>query len=139
MSKMVIALKACIFKEGRLLLVKRVPSDKVGGGTWETVGGKLDFGEKLEEALVREAQEETSLLINPTELLYATSFLTDPARQMVMLVYLATVKEGTVNLSEEHSEYKWATKEEARSLLPANIIRDFEQNNIFSLQQWEQS
>ena len=139
MSKMVIALKACIFKEGRLLLVKRVPSDKVGGGTWETVGGKLDFGEKLEEALVREAQEETSLLIKPTELLYATTFFTDPARQMVMLVYLATVKEGIVGLSEEHSEYKWATKEEARSLLPANIIRDFEQNNIFTLRQWEQS
>ena len=139
MSKMVIALKACIFKEGRLLLVKRVSNDKVGGGTWETVGGKLDFGEKLEEALVREAQEETSLLINPTELLYATTFFTDPARQMVMLVYLATVEEGTVSLSEEHSEYKWATKEEARSLLPSNIIQDFEQNNIFSLRQWEQS
>ena len=58
---------------------------------------------------------------------------------MVMLVYLATVKEGIVSLSEEHSEYKWATKEEARSLLPASIIRDFEQNNIFSLRQWAQS
>ncbi len=136
MSNMVIALKACIFNEGRLLLVKRVSNDKVGGGTWETAGGKLDFGETLEEALIREVQEETSLLIKPRDLLYATTFFTDPSRQMVMLVYLANVQEGTVSLSDEHTDYIWATKEETRSLLPSSILKDFEQNNIFSLSEW---
>jgi len=46
--------------EPRYLLIRRV--GHTYGGQWALVGGKWDFGETLETAVLREVQEETSLL-----------------------------------------------------------------------------
>jgi 8-oxo-dGTP pyrophosphatase MutT (NUDIX family) len=49
---------------GRLLLVR----DR-GTGLWQTVGGAMDPGEEPAEAAVREALEETGLIVEPTRVL----------------------------------------------------------------------
>jgi 8-oxo-dGTP pyrophosphatase MutT (NUDIX family) len=51
-------------KVGRLLLVR----DR-GTGLWQTVGGAMDPGEEPAEAAVREAREETGLVVEPTRIL----------------------------------------------------------------------
>lgn len=66
----VVVLKGLIIKKGKLLLIKRSDQDDVVGGTWECTGGKLEFGETLEAALVREIKEEVGLVITPEELAY---------------------------------------------------------------------
>lgn len=132
-TKMVIAVKGVIINEGRVLIVKRSEDDEVGGGTWECVGGKIDFGEGLEDALEREIKEEVGLEVNVKQILYATTFKTNPTRQVVILTYLCSSSNQEVLLSSEHSDYRWVTVDQLKSYLPIDIIRDFEKNNVFSL------
>ena len=49
---------------GRLLLVRDRDT-----GLWQTVGGAMDPGEEPAEAAVREAREETGLVVEPTRII----------------------------------------------------------------------
>lgn len=131
-NKIVVVVKGVILHEGRILIVKRAADDEVGRDTWETVGGKIEFGEDLETALTREVEEETGLNVTVIKILYATAFKTDPARQVVILTYLCKSNTKEILLSAEHSDFKWATKEQLKIFLPSEIINDFELHNVFS-------
>ncbi len=130
-NNIVVALKGIIVKDGKILIVKRSPYDDFGANTWEFVGGKLDFGETLEEALQREIQEEVNLDVQVEKLLYATTFNTSKTRQLVILTYLCLSNQSIVVLSNEHQDYKWATINELKTLLPENINNDLTYNNIY--------
>ncbi|NNU94556.1 NUDIX domain-containing protein [Geobacillus sp. NFOSA3] len=134
-NKMVVAVKGLILYEGKVLIVQRAKDDEIGGGTWELVGGKVEFGEDLETALVREIKEEVGLDVTVEKILYATTFKTDPTRQVVILTYLCRSNNRDVVLSKEHIDYRWSTKEQLRLLLTPEIISDFEKNNVFSLEE----
>ncbi|MDP4086068.1 MAG: NUDIX domain-containing protein [Bacillota bacterium] len=131
---MVVALKGIIFHEGKVLIAQRA-NDDVGGGTWECVGGKMEFGEDLETALEREILEEVGLKVSIQRILYATTFKTDPTRQIIILSYLCKALTTDVILSDEHIDYQWATKEQLKTLLPPEILLDFEKNYVFSLKE----
>ncbi len=132
-KKIVVAVKGIVVNKGRVLIVKRSDKDEFGAGTWECVGGKIEFGEELETALLREIKEEVGLDIAVEKLLFAVTFKTDPTRQVVILTYLCTSEDTEVKLSEEHSEFLWANKYQLKQLLNLDILGDFEKNNIFSL------
>jgi 8-oxo-dGTP diphosphatase len=134
-NKMVVAVKGLILHEGKVLIIQRAKDDEIGGGTWELVGGKIEFGEDLETALVREIREEVGLDVTVEKILYATTFKTDPTRQVVILTYLCRSNNREVVLSKEHIDYRWSTKEQLRLLLTPEIINDFERNNVFSLEE----
>ncbi|EDL66071.1 NUDIX hydrolase [Bacillus sp. SG-1] len=129
-NKTVVAVKGLVINNGKILIVQRAMDDEVGGGTWEFPGGKIDFGEELEVALVRGVKEETCLRVSVEKLLYATSFKTDPRRQVVLLTYLCKCDSCKVILSEEHSAYKWVTEEQMRVFLSPEILSDLERSGI---------
>ncbi|WP_461206150.1 NUDIX hydrolase [Clostridium sp. DL1XJH146] len=133
--KLVVAVKGIIVKDEKILIIKRSSNDKIGADTWECVGGKIEFGEDLEEALMREVKEEVGLTITVDKLLYATTFQTNPTRQVVILTYLCTSKNDKIILSPEHSDFKWVSTEESQQFLTPEIINDFKKNNIFSLKE----
>lgn len=130
-KKIVVALKGIILLEGKILIVKRAPNDQVGANTWEFAGGKLEFGEGLEVALKREILEEVGLQVTAEKILYASTFQTDPFRQVVIIVYLCHALDKEVVLSKEHSEYLWVSKEELKEYLPQEIILDLIKNQVF--------
>ena len=45
----------------KILLVQRSKKDSVGANSWENVGGNVECGEELEEAMKREIREETGI------------------------------------------------------------------------------
>lgn len=55
-----VAAVALIDAEGRVLLARR-PAGKDMAGLWEFPGGKVDFGETPEAALIRELDEELGI------------------------------------------------------------------------------
>jgi len=56
--------------EGNVLLDKRIdPNIPNADGRWEFPGGHIEFGERAEDAVVREAKEETGLEVKVVRLL----------------------------------------------------------------------
>ena len=136
MKTIIVALKGLVFKNGRLLIVKRAQNDEVGGGTWETVGGKMEFGEDFELALKREFLEEVGLEIQVKSLLFATTFFTKKNRQIVLLTFLCEYISDSIQLSSEHEEFLWASKDEVEVLLPQSILDDYIQHGIFKMKEF---
>lgn len=56
-----LAVSAAIFRDRRLLLVRRARAP--AQGLYTLPGGRVEYGERLSEALIREIREETSLSI----------------------------------------------------------------------------
>ena len=56
-----LAVSAAIFRDGKILLVRRARSP--AKGFYSLPGGRVEFGETLHEALHREVDEETALKI----------------------------------------------------------------------------
>lgn len=54
---------AVLIHEGRVLLIRR--GKEPLRGRWVVPGGTVELGETLEQALVREVQEETGLVVRP--------------------------------------------------------------------------
>ena len=67
MSEMYVqfAQKAVIEWQGRLLLIRKGQDDPHQPGRWELPGGRLQHGESLDDALVREVREEVGLDVSP--------------------------------------------------------------------------
>ena len=68
---------ALIDATGRVLLQRR-HADRAHGGLWEFPGGKVEPGESLESAAVREIEEELGISLEPVAL-RPLSFASDPA------------------------------------------------------------
>jgi 8-oxo-dGTP diphosphatase len=49
---------AMLIRDGRILLGKRAPHRKAYPNCWDVIGGKVESGESIEHALVRELKEE---------------------------------------------------------------------------------
>lgn len=60
-----VTMVSAIIKSGDRVFIQRRHYDDIWGGLWEFPGGVVEHGETLEEALVRELNEETELQIIP--------------------------------------------------------------------------
>jgi 8-oxo-dGTP diphosphatase len=109
--------------DGRVLLGLRAPSKKVWPLHWDTIGGRVEADESLDEALLREVQEEVG--VTPTEYrLIATVRERQPEIYGDALhhVYAVTAwqRGDPANVCDEHTELKWFTVSEMRLL--TNIV-----------------
>jgi|TARA_B110000908_G_scaffold130663_1_gene153660 8-oxo-dGTP diphosphatase len=100
---------AAIIKKDNLYLVVKRNRDKYMGLKWEFPGGKVDPGETLQEALVREIYEELNIDINIHEKL-AEERYKDNEINIILHYFLCTIKNGVINLNE-HEAMEWADKE----------------------------
>lgn len=107
---------------GKYLLLKRAASRDVGGGTWECVTGRLKQGESFSDALHREVHEELGARVQIEFIIGTGHFYRGdkkPENEMIGIQICASVDDPeAIRLSDEHSEYRWATAEEACGLLP---------------------
>ncbi len=78
---------------------------RFGAGKYGGIGGKLDKGETLLDAAVREMQEESSVILNPTDLSHQAHlsfwFPHRPEWTQTAYVFTATHWQGTAKESEE--------------------------------------
>lgn len=130
-TSMVPVVKGIVLYQGKMLLLRRSLQDDVDPGIWETVGGKIEFGETMQEALRREIREETGLPVEVGELLYASTFFTNPARQIFLLCYACAAGSDSIALSGEHIDYCWAGRREAMHRLSSEILEDLKENAVF--------
>ncbi len=105
-----VAGKAVIRKGGRFLLLQRSPRSRFDPGRWELPGGKINYGENLVEALVREVEEEVGLTIAVGRPFKTWHFLKDPF-WVTGVTFLCDYVAGEVRLSPEHAAYDWTDPE----------------------------
>lgn len=87
-------------KEGDLLLQKRSQTKDIQPGKWDTaVGGHVDYGESIEEALRREAREELGIKSFEAEEIARYVFESDIEKELVHTY--RTIYEGPFTLNKE--------------------------------------
>jgi 8-oxo-dGTP diphosphatase len=90
---------------------------------WALPGGFVDYGESLEAAALREAQEETSLEVRLTEQFYSYSNPNrDPRQHTISTVYIARA-DGVPQGADDAKQAKIFTEEQ----LPSPIVFDHRQ------------
>lgn len=124
MKRTIVAVKAYILYRRRILLVRRSASDRWAAGEWETPGGKLEHGEALMDGLRREVWEEAGVEMHNIQLLYATSGLLENDNHLVALHYRGEAANDQVRLSEEHQDFRWASKEDLLALYYPPMLRE---------------
>ena len=67
---------------------------------WSLPGGALEFGENIEDCLIREIKEETGLEINLLEMLYICDRITN-GKHIVHLTFLMEKKGGVLTIGHE--------------------------------------
>ena len=97
-------------EKGEVLLQKRSKKSKNEVGLWNKMGGAVEFGETIEEALKREAFEEVGVEIDDIEFLsYTDHILHDEKQHWLGMNFMACIKTGTPkNMEpEKQDEIRW--------------------------------
>lgn len=98
-----------------ILIVKRHPKSKTDPEMWELPGGKVEDGEYFTKALVREIKEEVNLDCKVGDLCEAVQNDYSNKRTVQLYMHLDNVN-GDVKISEEHTEFMWASIDMLKSL-----------------------
>ena len=107
-----------LFKDGKVLSVKRSEKETFLPGYYELPGGKIDFGEEPGEALRREFREEVGLEISVGKPFRTFSYVSSGGdRHTVEIIYIGTLNNSNseVILSEAHTEFRWIEEGEVEN------------------------
>jgi ADP-ribose pyrophosphatase YjhB (NUDIX family) len=106
-SRPQLAVSAAIFRDGKLLLVRRARSP--GKGFYSLPGGMVEFGESLSVALHREVDEETALKVEIVALAGWREVLPTQVGHghYVIMSFAARWIAGEPVLNEELDDFKW--------------------------------
>lgn len=114
-----------IESDGAVLLGLRSFSKDHAPGQWEAISGRVEPGERPEEAARREALEETGLEVEIVRQLDTFTFRRAQDHEDTLgITFHCRVKGGHLRLSPEHREFRWATVDESSAFgLPEGLVR----------------
>jgi 8-oxo-dGTP diphosphatase len=98
-----------------VLLVKRKFDPRAG--TWCLPAGFMEAGETPEQTAVRELQEETGLIAQPTGLFGVYAGFDDPRVRTILLLYTGRITGGEERAGDDAIELGWFPLE----ALPADL------------------
>ncbi len=118
---------AVIVKHDRVLLIRRGTAPLLG--EWSLPGGVLECGEALQDAVVREANEETGLVVEVGEMLgvYERIIHGDDRRvryHYVLIDFLCRAAGGELRAGSDAAEVGWFRREELPALRLAYDAND---------------
>jgi 8-oxo-dGTP diphosphatase len=133
---------AIIIRDSQVVLVKRAHPPIQG--QWSIPGGLLELGELVRDAAVREAREETGLIVEPGDLLGVYDrvlydrALDDNEKRVqyhyVLVDFLCRLVGGELRAASDASEVRWFTPEELPALNLAEDTQDVIQKGFAKLE-----
>jgi len=120
----VLAVDVMICRGREFLLIRR--GKPPYRGYWALPGGHVKYGETVEEAAAREAEEETGLKVRLKEIIGVYSKPDrDPRYHVVSIAFLAEVAGGAQTETEEAPELRWFREPPSKMAFDhADIVRD---------------
>ena len=125
MTKIVeVAAAVMLRADSREFLLAQRPEGKVYAGYWEFPGGKVEPGETVRQALIRELQEELGITVTACSP-WLTRQFTYPHATVRLNFWRVTAWDGEIGITAplEHSAVEWQAVGQAASvapILPAN-------------------
>jgi 8-oxo-dGTP diphosphatase len=120
--EVVVGCGCVIAEDGRYLLVRETKA--MAGGRFALPAGKLEPGETLQEAALRECREETGLEARLERLLGLYHCpRTSEGFAVVNVVFAATVVGGQATTSAEHPELRWCSRADVAELSVGGLLR----------------
>ena len=108
-----LAVGAIVIRNGCLLMVQR--GQEPGKGLWSLPGGRVEFGEHLDEALAREVKEETGIDVTPQALVGILEVVGDP--HYVILDFAAQVEnDATPRAQGDVDDVRWVSLNDVSTL-----------------------
>lgn len=116
-NKFAIAVK-CLLKneDDKYLILKKTQEENkkdTSSNLYDIPGGRIEYGENVVDALIREIYEETGINItlnNIQKILDATSVVRKDGLHLVIITYLVNIKNTNIKISSEHISFYWADK-----------------------------
>ena len=125
MQQVVVSVKALIKRDNTFLLLRERLHK---GDVWDLPGGKIQYGESVEQALKREIQEELDLKINIIKLAGIWHFISLHHKQHVVCITYICEVEGDLKIDtsknpadENFTDMKWLTVDEILSINDPSI------------------
>ncbi len=125
-DKPLVGVGAVIVQDDRVLLIQRGQAPLLG--EWSLPGGVLECGETLREATIREAREETGLVIETGDMLgvYERVIRSEDRRvryHYVLVDFLCRPLAGDLQAGSDAADVRWFTREELDGLKLAHDTR----------------
>tara|TARA_R110002073_G_scaffold200475_4_gene359698 strand:+ start:4846 stop:5277 length:432 start_codon:yes stop_codon:yes gene_type:complete len=92
-----------ILDDKKVLILKRSAGPHWMPEKWGLPGGHIESGESPKEAVMREAREETNLILEQ---------VSELEKREEVVVYYSTSYSGTVKIDFEHTDWAWASYDE---------------------------
>ena len=130
--KLFAAVKAFIVFNGKILLIKESTkyADGFNAGKFDVVGGRVKPGQRFDESLIREIQEETGMDVKIGRPFFVNEWrpiVREEQWQIVGTFFECFADSDKVVLSEDHEEYVWIDPGEYKKYnLIDNLIPAFE-------------
>lgn len=107
-----IAVKCVVVFDNKILLLSKSFDEMKGDlseNEWDLPGGRVNYGETIESAVMREVKEETGLEIEISNIfLKNTSTIIRPdGLHLLIVFYKCFASDNIVKLSDEHNLFKW--------------------------------
>ena len=111
----VIAVGAVVVHKNRLLLIQR--GKEPAKGEWAIPGGRVELGETMHAAVVREIMEETGISILPGKLVYAFETIQpDPQGRIrfhyVIFDFMAQYLAGEPTPRDDAKDARWVSADD---------------------------
>jgi ADP-ribose pyrophosphatase YjhB (NUDIX family) len=117
-----------VVKDGKVLLVRR--GNEPGRGKWSLPGGRIRFGERSEEAALREMREETGLEVRLRRVVNVVDVFWRSERgelleHFVIVDFEAEVIGGELRPANDALDARWFSPEELKGLEMTDSTRRF--------------
>jgi 8-oxo-dGTP diphosphatase len=109
--------------EGKILILRRSPTDPFHAGAWDLPGGQGELGEDIHETAARETREEAGIILSDLRVVFAVSRKRSEGSG-TWVFFAGSAPEPEIMLSAEHDDYQWIAPEELPHYTNYDVLLD---------------